>query len=446
MLQEQMVAGDRLPDVEFLCSAALPTRAGGFRAMVFHVAGDITDHLALVHGDLEVPSAVAPLVRLHSECFTGDSLGSLRCDCGEQLQLALTRIAQSECGVLLYLHQEGRGIGLTNKIRAYALQDAGLDTVDANTALGLPIDAREYTSAAAILHHLGLTRIRLLTNNPAKRLALENSGIEVVERVPVETVPHAVNLPYLRTKALRLGHELLNIDASFSTTHEPLVRAPGEPHPTRPFVTIHYAQTLDGRIATHTGHSQWISGDESLTLAHQLRVAHEGIMVGVGTVVADNPRLTARLAAGHSPTRIVMDSKLRLPADANVLTDHAAATVIMTTAKAPARRRRELERMGVQVIAAGMLPNGQVDLEDALRRLREQGIRSLLVEGGAALITSLLRAGLVDRLIVCIAPKVLGAGIEAVGELGCVRLDEAVVFTRSTAVSLGRDIVFEGDL
>src|SRR5688572_31447039 len=178
-----------------LSAARLPTRLGAFQALVFADQVDGTEPVALVCGDLA--SRDAPLVRVHSECWTGDVVGSLRCDCGEQLGRALTAIASDGAGVLLYLRQEGRGIGLANKIRAYGIQDGGLDTVDANVALGLPIDAREYGGAAAILRELGLRRVRLMTNNPDKVAALEATGIRVVERVPVTALPNLVNSSYL---------------------------------------------------------------------------------------------------------------------------------------------------------------------------------------------------------------------------------------------------------
>lgn len=186
-----------------VAEAMLPTRHGRFRIAVFQ-AGD-SEITALLVRDT---TNVIPLVRLHSECLTGDTFGSLRCDCGEQLDAALARIAHSGYGVLLYLRQEGRGIGLANKIRAYALQDAGMDTVDANIALGLPIDGRNYRAAAAVLLSMKISRVRLLTNNPNKRAALERSGVEVLEQVPLLTTPNPGNLSYLRTKARRLGHLL----------------------------------------------------------------------------------------------------------------------------------------------------------------------------------------------------------------------------------------------
>jgi GTP cyclohydrolase II len=198
---------DPVGPVTLLAQAALPTRFGAFEVAVFEVDGTPGEAVALMRGPLH--GNVTPLVRLHSECLTGDVLGSLRCDCGEQLTEALALIATEPSGVLLYLPQEGRGIGIANKIRAYALQDRGLDTVDANLALGLPVDRREYASAAAILRELGLRQVRLLTNNPLKSAALEKYGVQVVERVPLSVPPNAVNREYLRTKADRMGHLLV---------------------------------------------------------------------------------------------------------------------------------------------------------------------------------------------------------------------------------------------
>src|SRR5207244_9165648 len=160
---------------------------------------DATEGVALARG--EVGGAGPVLVRLHSECLPGDLLGSLRCDCGDQLHSALAMIGSAERGVLLYLDHEGRGIGLFNKVRAYGLQDQGLDTVDANLELGLPVDARDYSAAASVLHELGVRSVRLITNNPAKILGLEMHGVEVVERVPIETLPNEINASYLSAKA-----------------------------------------------------------------------------------------------------------------------------------------------------------------------------------------------------------------------------------------------------
>lgn len=209
-------------------------------------------------------------------------------------------------------------------------------------------------------------------------------------------------------------------------------------------VTIHYAQTLDGRIATRTGHSQWISGDGSLRLAHQLRAAHQAVLVGVGTVVSDNPRLTVRHVPGPSPCRIVVDSTLRLPLAAHVLTDGAARTVIATTSRAPEARVADVRRLGAEVLIAAQDRDERVDLGDLLGRLAMLGITSVLIEGGRGLITSALQRRLVDRLVVCIAPKIIGAGIDAIGDLDIRYLSDAMTFTRANFSPLGEDVIFDG--
>jgi 3,4-dihydroxy 2-butanone 4-phosphate synthase/GTP cyclohydrolase II len=196
--------------VRHVATARIPTEHGDFAAHVFASDVDGTEHVAFVKGDLAAPGAV--LVRVHSECLTGDVFGSLRCDCGPQLQLALAAVAAVGRGVVVYLRgHEGRGIGLGHKLRAYALQDRGRDTVEANLELGFPVDSREYGIGAQILVELGVTTMRLMTNNLEKHRGLEAYGLEVVERVPLLPTPNVENLAYLRTKQHKLGH-LLDLD------------------------------------------------------------------------------------------------------------------------------------------------------------------------------------------------------------------------------------------
>jgi 3,4-dihydroxy 2-butanone 4-phosphate synthase/GTP cyclohydrolase II len=210
--------------IERVASAAMPTTCGDFRAVAYRSTVDGTEHLALVLGDVAAAgrSEAGALVRVHSECLTGDVLGSLRCDCGSQLEQALRAIAAEGCGALVYLRgHEGRGIGLAHKIRAYALQERGLDTVDANIALGLPVDSRNYGTGAHILTDLGIRRLRLITNNPAKYGGLDGHGLHVVTRVALPLVENPHNVRYLRTKRDRMGH-----DRDFGTAAPPLLSTP----------------------------------------------------------------------------------------------------------------------------------------------------------------------------------------------------------------------------
>ena len=186
--------------------AAMPLEFGMFRILVYETDIDDYHHLAIVKGD--VAHHENPLVRVHSECLTGDVLGSLRCDCGQQLKESLRMIAEEGCGVLVYMRQEGRGIGLVNKIRAYELQDQGMDTVEANIHLGFKPDLRDYGIGAQILSDLGITQMRLITNNPSKRIGIEGHGLKITERIPLIIPPNACNKKYLETKAKKMGHLL----------------------------------------------------------------------------------------------------------------------------------------------------------------------------------------------------------------------------------------------
>jgi riboflavin-specific deaminase-like protein len=214
---------------------------------------------------------------------------------------------------------------------------------------------------------------------------------------------------------------------------------------TRPVVTLSYAQTLDGRLATSTGSSQWISSPESLRFSHELRAKHDAIVVGVGTVRKDDPRLTFRLAAGRNPLRVVVDSTLRTPLTAAVLAEGAApGTALAVTDRAPVTKRDEVRALGATVLCLPTNATGRVDLVALLAALHQRGVGSVLVEGGAGMITALLRSRLADRLVVCVAPKILGAGTEAVGDLGIRELARALRMTDTSVTRYGVDLVLDG--
>jgi diaminohydroxyphosphoribosylaminopyrimidine deaminase/5-amino-6-(5-phosphoribosylamino)uracil reductase len=214
-----------------------------------------------------------------------------------------------------------------------------------------------------------------------------------------------------------------------------------------PFVTLKFAQSLDGRIATKTGHSQWISSPETLRLAHKLRAIHDAVLIGIGTVLADDPSLTVRLVKGRNPQRIIVDSRLRIALTAKVLNDEEVErTIIVATEGANRRKAQRLRNLGAEVLWAGKNQRGAVDMTDVLKQLGRMGITSVLVEGGAKVITSLIREGLADKIVLVVAPKLIGEGIEAVGNLGIYDLSEALRVSRMKMRRIGDDIVIEGYL
>ncbi|WP_374688498.1 GTP cyclohydrolase II [Promineifilum sp.] len=453
-----------------MACARIPTDVGEFTLCLYHNDLDGKEHLALIVGDLTGNGALPPpLVRVHSECFTGDVLGSRRCDCGPQLAAAMALIAQEGRGVILYLRQEGRGIGLLEKLRAYNLQDLGYDTVEANLLLGHQPDLRDYRVAALMLRDLGVPSLRLLTNNPDKIAGLERAGLTVSERVPLQTPLHADNAHYLDTKVRRMRH-LLDLDETalngFRSARPPaappawldaVVTASSRPEETlrelaaappsregRPFITLSYAQSLDGSIAARRGEPTTISGPEAMRLTHQLRAHHDAILVGIGTVIADDPQLTVRLVRGPDPQPVVLDSRLRFPAWARLLRE-GRRPWIATTEAADRGRQAELEAAGARVVRLPADGNGMVNLEALLAFLDRRHIRSLMIEGGATVISSVLAAHLADRLVLTIAPLMLG-GLNAVANLGQLNGQAFPHLTHPRHYAVGRDVVLAGEL
>lgn len=453
------------PSVKQRTAARIPTVFGEFRLAFFDNSLDDKEHLALVYGQVEGKDDV--LVRIHSECFTGDVLGSRRCDCGEQLTASMQHIAEEGTGLVLYLRQEGRGIGLLNKLKAYNLQDDGYDTVDANLMLGHEADERDYTLAALMLRDFDIGSVRLLTNNPSKVEQLRALGIEVSRREPLQPSVHAQNERYLRTKAQRMRHELhvngvsgngsrLIENGDDKRNRSPLQARIAEvgAQSIRPFVTLSYAQSIDGSIAAHSGEPLLLSGEESLVMTHKLRAWHDAILVGVGTVLADDPRLTVRHVDGIDPVPIVLDTHLRFPPDATLLRRPGPSPIIATGPAPDSDRRTRLEERGARVVTIGLDNNGRVCLDAWLRHLKTDGFKSIMVEGGAEVITSFLRGHHVDHVVITIANRLVG-GLSGVRSL--LPLEEwgsnssdaspSAVFPRLDQVSYqwhGTDLVVEG--
>ncbi|KJE96139.1 riboflavin-specific deaminase/GTP cyclohydrolase II [Capsaspora owczarzaki ATCC 30864] len=472
----------------------IPTDFGSFQLALYSSNKDNKEHCAMIYGDVSTSLTNAngelePVpVRVHSECFTGEVMGSRRCDCAEQLRKGLQYIANQGRGVVVFLRQEGRGIGLRNKLRAYNLQDQGYDTVDANLLLGRGADERDFTVAALILQDLGISHVRLLTNNPVKIEALVSHGITVHQRVGM--APEFVsgdNRDYFVTKNRRLRHLIDIVDhkgasTSSDTTTNTAMATPeeqaspvnggsperplsplqvsasspavvtttttttadastvsggnlhnstSESHGTkhtqdflagaklqrmlrdqaeRPYVVLSYAQSLDGCIAAEKGKPLAISGEASLVMTHRLRAEHAGILVGINTVLADNPSLTVRLVSGNNPQPIVLDTHLRFPLTAKLLTATPLKPWIITSLTADASREQRLVELGARVIRVPIDPaTNSVSLVEALHALYRIGLPSVMVEGGASVIRSFLNhpSHLIDRLVVTIAPVIL---------------------------------------
>ena len=423
-----------------LSSCNLPTDHGQVKLTVYGQPGQqdwVVCSSGIVCGKERVHT------RVHDACLTSEVLGSLKCDCAAQLRFFREHIAKHG-GVLIYTPQEGRGIGLANKIKAYALQEQGLDTVDANTALGLPEEARNYQAVPLILRDLGVRSVVLLTNNPFKLSSLRSLGV-VVERTSTiipEGLPEQCQF-YLRTKAGRMGHILpdhARVEQASPPTqrHPPLVvaqqqqaecsdcdsaeasgplqkLATGTPAAfgttatyaellrtiqremaavaatpaCGPYVTLTYAQTLDGSIAGPLGASGprlMLSGARSMAMTHSLRALHDAIVVGIGTVLGDDPQLTVRLVDGSNPLRVVLDGSLRISASAKMMKKEPGrqlAAVVVTRHKTlcsagAASRAASLRAVGVRVLAVPQVRVNWVENYWALMSCEGSGVRDVM--------------------------------------------------------------------
>lgn len=428
-----------------LVKTRLPTGFGEFSLYLYVERGK--EHLALVKGDVEGQSDIP--VRVHSECLTGDVFASRRCDCGDQLRQTLQYLGGIDAGILLYLRQEGRGIGLFKKLEAYNLQDQGMDTVEANIRLGHQPDERDYGIAAKMLGDLGVHSIRLITNNPHKVDQLRQYGVQVEARITIEVGHHQENIGYLRSKAERMAH-LLSFRERIPEGYELAFIEPfidqlslyrGAQHEL-PFVTLAYAQSLDGSIALNAGMPLALSSHQALNLTHYLRSHHDALLVGVNTILADDPQLNVRFCEGNDPVPVIIDSHLRTPADCRLLMQASRSPIIVTTPESDMSRRLLLADKGAEIILVDADAEGGVNIRQALAALTARDIRTLMVEGGGKIISTFLKQHLVNYCVITITPRIIG-GFKAIDDLASSG-DLPLTLTECGYKPLGSDVIAYG--
>ncbi|MEJ5330782.1 MAG: dihydrofolate reductase family protein [Desulfobaccales bacterium] len=360
------------PEILRQGEARLTSAWGEWRVLSFADREQRRRHLALLRGDLRLDGE--PLLAVHRRCPAGEILRASGCRCGERLEAALAALAQAEAGVILYLDLSG-----SSNAAAW------------ECPLSHP-DPRVMEEAACLLRQLGITSVRLLTE-PGDAAVLSLPGIIITGNVPL--LQEALPFPGDAALKARLG-DLPEAARRFRQSQG------------RPLVTLTYAQSLDGSIAARPGHPLAISGPASQTFTHALRAVHDAILVGIGTVLADNPALTVRLVPGPHPRPVIMDTRLRLPAYARLLREGRRQPVVATSEQAPPERQAELEHLGALVLRLPVGPNGGIHLPVLLTQLAELGITALMVEGGAQVITSFLNSRLVDQVVVTVAPILVG--------------------------------------
>lgn len=457
----------------------IPTAKGVYDLALYSNNKDDKEHLVICIGGIDnIKSQEVVDVRIHSECFTGDVLGSLRCDCGEQLQTALAHVCNKGFGVVLYLRQEGRGIGLKEKLKAYNLQDNGYDTVEANVVLGHLPDERNYDVACRICEDLELKNINLLTNNPLKIQAMKSGGLHVENIVSMfPTIVSDETVKYLSTKILRMNHHL-DLDSVASTSrisaqsssrgsesdsntsivsnssvfevfndnnvivghvnsgigssnssnnvvqkksnnrnyfrhiYGPILRSRKRViEEQKPFVTLTYAQSMDGSIASKDRKPLRISGEKSMRMTHELRARHDCIVIGIGTVLSDNPQLTIRFGvkAKRPPVPVVLDTNLKFNVKCRLAQRNPIIICGPDTDPERQTKIQELQNVGIRVLCNKLDKNGRIDLKTAMESLyKEYNMHRIMVEGGASVITNFLSSNVADACIITVAHTYIG--------------------------------------
>lgn len=388
--------------IKNLVKTRLPTGFGDFSLYLYLEGGK--EHLALVKGKVSGSASVP--VRVHSECLTGDVFGSRRCDCGDQLKHTLMYLGRQDAGILIYLRQEGRGIGLLKKMEAYNLQDQGLDTVEANIQLGHQADERDYGSAARILRDLGVSAIRLITNNPHKVEELGSHGIKVVARIPIEVGQHEENLGYLKSKAERMAH-LLRFTEQVPTDHDFAFLAPlldqlalaRNSGSSRPFVTLAYAQSLDG--VSLSGRKASTDRPRDLALGRYLDAHHDAILL---TASDGWLSLLGYPAAG---LRVILDPDLRLGEEVSLGVAAKNRTLVITTVDHDAAQRQHLEAQGIRVLAL-LSQDAFFEPSQILDAISAEGVRTLLVHGDEKTMGCFMGSQRVDYCVMTLAARFIG--------------------------------------
>lgn len=376
--------------MKFEASTKLPTEFGTFNVMIYRNNKD-QDVTAICSGHIKHRQNLP--VRVHSACFTAETLGSLKCDCKQQLDLAMSYIADHD-GIVLYLPQEGRGIGLSNKIRAYALQEEGFDTIEANHMLGLPIDDRTYEDARDILNHLEVDSIKLMTNNPHKIENLEELGIQVNGRIPVACAPNQHSADYLDTKQKSMGH-MIKAKQQYNAP----LKFPQNKSIKRPLIHVNCALDPKGLSTSKDGQAIALSCEKDWQRVHELREKYDAIAVGANTWLTDNPQLTARMKIlgrepSRQPTRVIFSGKQLCP----IHNDDQRHTFVIGSQPHNSQEH---------------ILNHDHNLNTPLSVLNQKGIQSMLVEGGLELITSFVEQNMIDLLTVFVRTSCYSTAIAA---------------------------------
>lgn len=385
----------------FQAETQLPTAFGSFRFRIYkNQSGE--EVIAIATRDIEKLKHVP--VRVHSSCFTAEVVSSLKCDCKQQLDFALAYIAE-QGGVVIYLPQEGRGIGLSNKIRAYALQEDGHDTIEANDLLGLPIDGRKYDDAAAILNDLSIDSIRLITNNPDKLKAMSDLGLFIHDRITVPTASNLHSHGYLEIKRARMGH-MLNTSEVNRNSHSSFMTDGRTGTIKRPFVHVNFAISEDGCMKEHDEQIANISCQKDWQRVHELRERYCAIVVGANTWIKDNPKLTVRheclgRVPQRQPDRVIFSGKTKCVIPPDSFMKYARRSFVVG---------KSGDDNGIHIGSTDR------DLSGPLEALFEHRVDTLLVEGGKTLLNSFISQNMVDRCTVYVATDSSDRAIDVIAK------------------------------